>query len=284
MNIASRLLGSLLDTELSFPKRYKFLAVSATFFVLLVSFVITYSDYDVVQEGIVTELLLFSLISLVLFIYPIVRQVRLDNLSRFTPVPLGYIFSSFLLLAYFPNLNILFKLSFALFSTFVFYYLVLATNIFLVVEEKGRTIPLVRAAKTVFLFIEIITLFFVYTTIYKTLLPGGLLEFSFLVQAFVVFIVSYLFAVQYWWSQNLEKEITSFVGNESLVIALLGSILAVSTSFFPLESFFKALVLSTFYYVIITFFQAVIMHKLEKSIYTEFLLITLVIICFVLIS
>lgn len=284
MNIASRLLGSLLDTELSFPKRYKFLAVSAAFFVLLVSFVITYSDYDVVQEGIVTELLLFSLISLVLFIYPIVRQVRLDNLSRFTPVPLGYIFSSFLLLAYFPNLNILFKLSFALFSTFVFYYLVLATNIFLVVEEKGRTIPLVRAAKTVFLFIEIITLFFVYTTIYKTLLPGGLLEFSFLVQAFVVFIVSYLFAVQYWWSQNLEKEITSFVGNESLVIALLGSILAVSTSFFPLESFFKALVLSTFYYVSITFFQAVIMHKLEKSIYTEFLLITLVIICFVLIS
>lgn len=284
MNIASRLLGSLLDTELSFPKRYKFLAVSAAFFVLLVSFVITYSDYDVVQEGIVTELLLFSLISLVLFIYPIVRQVRLDNLSRFTPVPLGYIFSSFLLLAYFPNLNILFKLSFALFSTFVFYYLVLATNIFLVVEEKGRTIPLVRAAKTVFLFIEIITLFFVYTTIYKTLLPGGLLEFSFLVQAFVVFIVSYLFAVQYWWSQNLEKEITSFVGNESLVIALLGAILAVSTSFFPLESFFKALVLSTFYYVSITFFQAVIMHKLEKSIYTEFLLITLVIICFVLIS
>lgn len=284
MNIASRLLGSLLDTELSFPKRYKFLAVSAAFFVLLVSFVITYSDYDVVQEGIVTELLLFSLISLVLFIYPIVRQVRLDNLSRFTPVPLGYIFSSFLLLAYFPNLNILFKLSFALFSTFVFYYLVLATNIFLVVEEKGRTIPLVRAAKTVFLFIEIITLFFVYTTIYKTLLPGGLLEFSFLVQAFVVFIVSYLFAVQYWWSQNLEKEITSFVGNESLVIALLGGILAVSTSFFPLESFFKALVLSTFYYVSITFFQAVIMHKLEKSIYTEFLLITLVIICFVLIS
>lgn len=278
------IIKSLLEFEVVFPKRYKFLAVSSGFFILLVFFIISYSDYDIVREGIVAELTLYSLFSLILFIYPIVRQVRVNNLIRFTPVPVGYLFSSYLLLAYFPNLNIFFKFSFALFSAFVFYYLVLATNIFLVVEEKGRTIPLVRAAKTVFLFIEVITLFFVFTTIYKTLLPGALMEITFMWQSFMIFILVYLFAGQYWWSQNLEKEITSFVGNESLVIALLGSVLSLSLSFFPLESFFKALILATFYYVSVTFFQAVIMHRLEKSIYTEFLLITLVIISFVLIS
>lgn len=284
MRILDLFFNRVILFDQSINKRYKFLFSTFIFLILQLVFILFYSDFDAIKQGISGVLILFFIISVTVFLYPIVFQLTLSNLPKISFVPFGYVISSFLLLTFFPNLNILFKFSFSVFSALVFYYLVLATNIFLVVEEKGRTIPLVRPARTVFLFIEIVTIFFVLTATFKNLLPSGIVEFTFIAQAFVVFIISYFFALQYWWSQNLEQELNSLVGNESFVVAIIMSITALSLSFFALESFFKALALTTVYYVCISFFEAVVLHKLNKSLYTEFSFIFLAVFIFMLIA
>ena len=284
MKTLDNALNRLKSVDQSIEKRYKFLFVTGIFLALQTIFILFYSDYDLIQKGIVSQLIIFFTVSIIVFLYPIVYRITLSNLPKIISVPFGYVISSFLLLRFFPNLNILFKLSFSIFSTFIFYYLVLATNVFLVVEERGRNIPLVRPAKTVFLFIEIITLFFVLTNTFKMILPGAFLELSFIFHMFVVFISTYFFALQYWWSQNLEQELNSLVGNESFVIALVMGISALTISFFPLESFFKALALTTVYYIFISFFQAVALHRVYKGLYIEFLSIILAVVAFLLIS
>jgi len=228
---------------------------------------------------------LFAVISCILFIYPLIfGLVRGYDFSKILPVPIIFIFSSFFILNYFPNLNTYFKISFLLFSSLIYYFLLLSLNVFLVVQEKGSKIPLLRPAKTTFLLVEVISIFLFTTNVYKFILPDPFTEVTFILQIFLCFLVSYFFATQYWWSQDLEQDITNFVGNESITIAFCVSVIAASMSFFSTESFFRGLAISSVYYISISFFQSIVTHKFVKSQFIEYIFISFVVLFFLLLA
>lgn|SRR3989344_1543104 len=261
------------------PKRVKFLVSALSHFVFLSVFILFWGEGGNFKTAGV-----LCLFSSLLFVYPILFGLKIGSFIRSLSVPLIFIFSSFYVLNYFPNLNVFFKLAFGVFSSFVYYFLLLSYNVFFVVEEKGSSIPLLRPARTAFLLIEIVALFLFLTSLYKFVLPEPLTEGTFLFQAVIIGFVTYYFVEQYWFSQNLEQEVISFVGNESLTISFMITISAISLSFFSTESFFRALALSTVFYVSITFFQSVVTHKLNRLQYIEYIVIFLIVICFLLIA
>lgn len=204
------------------------------------------------------------------------------KLLRQMIVPASYIMASFLLLNFFPNLVTVFKLAFILCSVLIYYFLLLSFNVFFVVEEKGSVIPLLRPARTTFLLIQIVAAFFFFTAIYKIVLFDPFTEVTFLFQTFIVTVTSLFFAKSYWWSQNLEDEITSFVGNESLVIAFITGFTSIALSFYPTESFFRSLGISVVYYISINFFQSVVTHRFSNRLLFEYFVIGILALFFIL--
>lgn len=242
---------------LKLNKRFLYLGASLSYFSVSLYFITFVPknlllNYAIIFSLLITFLFYVSMVPANFSYYKVLKQL---------PLPLGYIVASFLLLSFFPNLIFLFKLAFVIANVFIFYFLLLSFNVLFVVEHRGSVIPLLRPARTTFLLMQIITTFFLFTAIYKIVLPDPLTEVTFLLQTLVVFLCSFTFANSYWWSQHLEKEITSFVGNESMVIAFLTSFASLALSFYPTESFFRSLGVSIVYYICINFFQNVVTHK-----------------------
>jgi|GEM_PF-2872728 len=255
------------------PKRYFFVASTVVFTTFGVIFGIVLNEYNDLRLALV-----FSAISILFLIMSLLSASRgLLALLKVIVVPGVYILATFLLLDYFPNLNTIFKLTFLLASGLVYYFLLLSINIFLVVHEKGSVIPLVRPAKTTFLLIEVVTLFLFFTAVYKFLLPDPFTETTLIFQTIIIAVTSYLFIEQYWWSQGLENEITSFVGNESLVVAFLCAMFSISLSFYGTEAFFRSLALTACFFVSIDFFESIVTHRFNKKQFIEYFLISIVV-------
>ncbi|HHH14110.1 MAG TPA: hypothetical protein ENJ78_00185 [candidate division WWE3 bacterium] len=261
------------------PKRILFLLTSLTFFSIGFFLILVKGEGTTITYN-----LLVSLLPLFMLLLSLSFGIRKQNLFKIVLMPSLLVISSYLLLSFFPNLNTFFKFSFIVFTSLVLYFMLLSLNVFLVVEEKGSTIPLIRPARTTFLLLEIYTFFLFVTSLYKVLLPDPLTEATFLFQFTLVFLITYFFAQAYWWSQNLESDISSFVGNESLTVAFFVLVIAISLSFFSTESFFRALSLVATYYVSINFIESVVTHKFIKSQYWEYFLITLLIILFLILE
>ena len=263
-----------------FNKRVAFL--SSSFFYLVSIYYFILIDFENVNG------LLFKAVTLatanVFIFFLVIFSATLDfrKLIFQMVVPLSYVFASFLLMYFFPNLIFLFKLSFVLFSFFIYYFLLLSFNVFFVVSKKGGVIPLLRPARSVFLLIQLLSTFFLFTIIYKIVLPEPLTEATFLLQTTIVFVLTYAFANSYWWSQNLEDEVISFIGNESAVVAFLCSFVSIALSFYPTESFFRSLGVSVTYYICINFFQSIVTHKFFTRQLVEYLLLGLLALFFIL--
>lgn len=225
-----------------------------------------------VPQNVFTPLvaLAFSLIVLFPFLIFLYFIANYKNFIKPTPVIFAHVLSSFLILTYFPNLIVIFKEGYIIFSTLIFYFLSLSFNVFFVVNQRGSTIPLLRPAKVTFLQLQIIIAFLLFTTIFKTNLQSSIVEFTFIFQSAVIFIVCFTFSSVYWWSQQMEKEITSFVGNESLIIAFLVSAFSISISFFEMESFFRALLITAVFYICITYFQNIVTHRYTNKSLIEY--------------
>jgi hypothetical protein len=255
------------------PKRIAFIASTVIYFSLALFYILAF------PTGFNLKLTFwFILISALVFLVTcLFITFSLKTIIKIAAVPVVYVTASFLVLNFFPNLNTLFKLAYVFFSTFLYYYLLLSINVFLVVHEKGSVIPLVRPAKTAFLLIEVVTLFLFFTAVYKILLVDPFTEITFVFQTLIIGVVSFLFAEQYWWSQDLENEITSFVGNESIVIAFLCIMFSISLSFYDSEAFFRSLALTTCFYISINFFQSVVTHRFKSNQFIEYFLISIIV-------
>lgn len=255
------------------PKRYLFVASTVIFTGLGLVYGVILNDRN--DLSLAFAFWAVSVVFLVLSLLSASRGVL--TLLKVIVVPAVYVLATFLLLNYFPNLNTIFKTAFLIGSGLTYYFLILSINIFLVVHEKGSVIPLVRPAKTTFLLIEVVTLFLFFTAVYKMLLPEPFTEVTLVLQTIIVAVTSYLFVEQYWWSQGLENEITSFVGNESLVVAFLCSMFSISLSFYDTESFFRSLALTTCFFISINFFESIVTHRFNRKQFVEYTLISIVV-------
>lgn len=222
------LLVSLLLTagffgELQLPARYLF------FFVLLwggvaylVSFLVL--RYDLVEVELVTLLTLPTLFT----------------------VAVGGVF------AFFPSFSATFRLLIMALFSLGFYLILLAENVFNVGRE--RSIPLLKAAGTVSFLLTLLTAFLLFTVLFKAALPVAC-------QWLLLFFLAFLLGFQSLWTIVLGTKLDARLFLGSCLFALAVLELAVATSFWPLESFFRALVLSTGFYV----FLGIAFHYYKKT-------------------
>lgn len=262
-----------------YAKKYYFYFFTLYFFLIVNSYLFFASFEREIPYLALFITSTFLSVPIISFFY---TQASIKTFFKPVPVLLSHILSTLLILSYFPNLVLFFREGYIVFATVIFYFLLLSSNIFLVVSERGSVIPLLRPAKVTFLQLQIIIAFLLFTSIFKGNLIGPYVEATFLVQTAVIFTVCYAFSWVYWWSQQMEKEISSFTGNESLIIAFTVSFFSLSISFFEMETYFRSLLITAAFYICINFFQSVVNHKYSNKNLLEYALVGILVLAVVL--
>lgn len=172
----------------------------------------------------------------------------------------------------FPNFSGYFKT--AIYGVYFLtnYTLLLSLNIFNVASEKP--IPLLRAAYTSSFLITTFTAFPILTLMYKWSL-------GITVEIIVVFILTFLLSFQSLWSVFLPKNIVGTSFRASLFMSWLMAETALVFSFFPMESFFRSLLLSTFFYIYLGFSHQYLKKALNVKSVFEYVFVGLVIVVLV---
>jgi len=174
-------------------------------------------------------------------------------------------------LFYFPNLGLPVKIVFIL-ATFIGLYIVsLINNVFLVVEEKKDLIPLYRVAVTwsQIVFVTIAIPFFagVFKIPTNSIFQNGIVAVS-----------AFLFAVYTIWTLNFDPELKRVRGVEVLLWGALTAFFtftaAVSVSFFPTESFLRALFVASVLMLGLSYLNNYLKNDITKKNLTEYFLIT----------
>lgn len=152
------------------------------------------------------------------------------------------------------------------------YTLLLSLNIFNVASEKP--IPLLRAAYTSSFLITTFTAFPILTLMYK-----GTLGIT--VETILVFILTLLLSFQSLWSVFLPKNVAGPSLKTALLVSLLMAQTALVFSFFPMESFFRSLLLSTFFYIYLGFSHQYLKKTINAKSVFEYAFVGLVIVALV---
>lgn len=152
------------------------------------------------------------------------------------------------------------------------YTLLLSLNIFNVASEKP--IPLLRAAYTSSFLITTFTAFPILTLMYK-----GTLGIT--VETILVFILTLLLSFQSLWSVFLPKNVAGPSLKTALLVSLLMAQTAFVFSFFPMESFFRSLLLSTFFYIYLGFSHQYLKKTINAKSVFEYAFVGLVIVALV---
>lgn len=157
---------------------------------------------------------------------------------------------------FFPNLSQLFKLVLLCSSFAILYVILLAENIFNV--ALSRAIPLYRAAKTASFLLTLLTASLLYTTIYKAYLP-------LILQVFFVALLSSILGFQALWAQDIKSNLDKKILFGALLLGFGAGEVALSLSFLPLKSFFRAIALTTAFYIGLGVGQQYLRHKLTNK-------------------
>lgn len=145
-----------------------------------------------------------------------------------------------LVLYFFPNFSLTFRTLFWFLFAFSFYIILLSVNIFNV--AKRRPLPLLRAARTASFLITLFTAFLLFTAIFK-------IGFLLWVKLSLIFIIAFILGLQSVWTVEVPERVTQSLVLASFLLGLGVVETALSLSFLPLESFFRALALTTSFYI-----------------------------------
>jgi hypothetical protein len=190
----------------------------------------------------------------------VLRGVRLLTLPALpTLFAMGIAFTQF----YFPNLTLGFKSVLWAIAFVGLYIIFLMENIFSVALERGTKIPLYRAAKTTAFLATIVVAFLHLTAVYKSNLP-------FWAQIALVTVLVLVLSFQLFWVFDLTQDFERKMLAASLLVALGVGEVALSLSFWPLESFFRAVVLATALYIGLGIGQQYFEHRLTRRIVYEY--------------
>ena len=194
-------------------------------------------------------------------------------------LPLVLILGSILSLVYFPNLGLPTRTLTIGAVGALMYAISLMNNIFLVVFERGEVIPLYRVALTWSQILLIVVSIPFFSGIFK-------LPVNSIYQSLVVAGASGLFASFLWWAQEMDPEVPDIDSKEellnSLFVAFVVFVFSISTSFFPSESFLRALLVSSVLMSALGYLQAHYKNVITKKLIMEYVLITFVFLLFVL--
>lgn len=195
-------------------------------------------------------------------------------------LPTILVVGSLLSLIYFPNLGLPIKAAALVVIGGLMYLISLMNNIFLVVYERGETIPLYRVAVTWSQILLIIVSIPFFAGIFKV--PSN----SF-IQTAVVSLTSGLLALFFMWIQGMDEDVPKIKRGEraknSLLISYVVALLSLGTAFFPTESFLRALLISAGLMSSLGYLQAHYKNRVTKRLVIEYAFITMVFLFLVLV-
>jgi hypothetical protein len=212
--------------------RYAGYSLVSVCFLLYASNIISHEG---VRFGVLLWLLLISGFGIFFVHYP---NITLNQCFSLTLLPLHLMSGVLLSLTYFPNLSTLFKIG-ALVGVGVLLYIInLVNNIFLVVSERQKPIPLFRVATVWSQILVVIVAIPFFAGIFKT-------PFVFFYQSSLVALSAFLFSLYSSWTLDFDKEVVDLgIGERALVSLLVAFVVFASSlavSFLPVESFLRAL-------------------------------------------
>ncbi len=211
--------------------------------------------------------------------------VQFPNIKRFNAfytvlLPFHLVLGTVLSLKFFPNLGAPVKIS-ALISVGIIAYAVsLVNNIFLVVQERAKVMPLYRVAVTWSQILLITIAIPYFSGIFK--LPLN----AFTQAAFAGF-SAFIFCVYFLWTLEFDEEARKIAAGEKVINSLVVTFLVVSSSlvvsFIPTESFLRSLFIASVLMASLGYLQSHYKNTVTKKLLLEYSIITLLFLCLVLI-
>ena len=199
--------------------------------------------------------------------------VKLKDVFSMVLLPVHLAAGAVLSLYFFPNLGPLTR-AIAVFGVGGLLYAVcLVTNIFMVVDERERRIPLYRVAITWSQIIIVAVAILYFSGVYK-------LPINTFFQNLFVGASSFLFVLYLFWALAFDNE-TAKIGRRDQLLFAFGAgfslaALGVSVSFFPTESFLRALFASSLLMSALGFLYSHAKNIITKSVVAEYFMISLV--------
>lgn len=213
-----------------------------------------------------TYLIISVLLTLVFTFWVLGMKKPSKDWLFFSVLPAHFALGAALSFLGFPNLSMLFRVAITGVLVVLYYACLLVLNIFVVVREKGKAIPLYRVAVIWTQILIIVVAVPMYSGIFK-------LDINPALETLSVAVSSFFLTLFYLWALALEEEKTNFS------LAFLASfwilLLAISISFLPFEAFFRALFLSSILLFGIGYVHNIVKHTLTQRILNEYILITL---------
>jgi hypothetical protein len=252
---------------LSISRKKRYLIQSLLFLVF------GYFLFIVLDLSIVFEIL-FNVVFVLIFVsishYP---NIKLNNIVYGSILPLQLILSSTLFFYFYPNLGYLFKILMLVIFSFLYYVASLVDNIFLVIQDREEQIPMYRVASTWSQILSVVISIPLYSSIFK-------LDTLFIWQSFFVFISALLFSFYQFWILRFDKDIKKVKTGEFLLLNLLAGFLVLATSlsisFFPTESFLRALMVSSVLMFSLNYVQSHLKNDINEKFLYQSLLISVI--------
>ena len=198
---------------------------------------------------------------------------KLDGLLISLILPIHLLIGSLLFLEYFPNLGDLFRFVVIISFTFLYYIVLAADNIFLVVHDREELNPLYRAAVTWSLILIVIIAIPLLSGLFK--LPLN----PFFHVVFATF-STFLFNIYQIWISKYDDDAKDVKIGETLMISFLVSFIVftalVTTMFIPAESFLRALFIASVLMFGLNYANSYLKNTITRSLLAEYFFISII--------
>lgn len=209
-----------------------------------------------------------------------VPNVKRNNALFTLLLPVHLIAGTILSLTYFPNLGQFIKIAALISVGVVAYATSLVNNIFLVVEEREKVMPLYRVAVTWSQILMITIAIPYFSGIFK-------IPYNSLLQTLIVGLSAFIFTIYLMWTLDFDSDVRSMSAKEKIVSSTLVVFMVVSSSltvaFIPAESFLRALFISAILMAGLGYLQSHFKNTVTKRLLIEYSAITFMFLLFVLV-
>lgn len=259
---------------LEITKRAKYVIFSILFGLLAYY----YSAY--ISEFSLTFLIFMVLISIAGNFIVHAPNYKISNILITSILQLHLLIGLFLSFEFFPNLSLMFKAISILVFGVIFYIVLVVNNVFLVVASRNEIIPLYRVAVTWSKILLVTIAIPFYAGIFKLPVDAYL-------QTLLVTFSYVLFGLYLLWFFSYSKETKKYKVGEIITILGFGSFvlysLSICVSFFPSESFLRALFIASVLMFNVSYLEGHFKNKINKKLLSEHILISVLFFILVLI-
>lgn len=188
-------------------------------------------------------------------------------------MPLGVLVGALLSLNYFPNLGLPFKLFVIFFFGFLYYIVLLADNIFLVVHDRAEVIPLYRVAVTWSQILQVVVAIPLFAGIFK-------INASTFTQSLLIALISFTFTYYQLWIYQFDSDAKNTKVGEMYYLSLFSAFItftvSFAVSFFDSKAFLRSLFVSSVLLFLLSYISGYLKNEISRKMVLGYLIIVLV--------